>query len=89
MLHDANAHPVAPYFAREFPTCCVGIDVEPPGGEIIPASPAAVAGGSTSSPLSPPPPLPLPPPGLDTVGVEDGEASASPPEEGVLVTGDP
>ncbi|CBJ26099.1 GDP-fucose protein O-fucosyltransferase, family GT65 [Ectocarpus siliculosus] len=32
VLHDPDAHPAAPYFAREFPTCCVGIDVEPPGG---------------------------------------------------------
>ncbi|CAM9169748.1 unnamed protein product [Scytosiphon promiscuus] len=42
VLHDPDAHPVAPYFTREFPTCCVGIDVGPPGGEMLPASlPAA------------------------------------------------
>ncbi|CAM9677058.1 unnamed protein product [Ascophyllum nodosum] len=41
VLHDPNARPTPPYFAREFPMCCVGIDVEPPGGGILPASPLA------------------------------------------------
>lgn len=37
MLHDPDAHPVPPYFGREYPVCCQNIDVQP-HGVLLPAS---------------------------------------------------
>lgn len=74
-LHDPDAHPVAPYFAREFPICCVGIDGEPPGGATRAPSALLVPPEQEPPVLPPPPSAPPEPQALRTIR---GSSSASP-----------